>query len=417
MVCTGPVGSCWGITHVPSLFCSTGTYTVAVGSDLRTHVPSGVPGITSTGTRPSRGGVHDDLVVADVHRRERRQRHADVDHEHRDDHEVDGARHVLARARRLLGHVGHRLDAGVGDGADGETVEKAFPGRCDPPLDLVEQDLRLEEQHQRDDHDQHLGAEIEHGEDDVEARRLFDADDVDHDEDGDGDRSADDVVGRVLEDRPEDREILRNEQRRDGDGRRVDEHLAPTDAEADELVEGASREARRASGLRHGRRRLGIRPGGGDEEEAGEDEDERRQAQRGGGDDAEGVVDGRADVAVRGAEQGRDPEHLVQRLSFSAFAACHAPAFHDPERPRRPVSPRTAPAQAACALQLMATGASGEVGGETMDRDCFLSANSSTSGRGLHRACGGVCLRPGDGVNGRAGRHPRPPGLRALGAV
>ena len=49
----------------------------------------------------------------------------------------------------------------------------------------------------------------------------------------------------------------------------------------------------------------------------------RRQPEGGHGDDAQGVVDGGADVAVRGAEEGSHPQHLVQRMSFSAFAACH----------------------------------------------------------------------------------------------
>ena len=78
-------------------------------------------------------------------------------------------------------------------------------------------------------------------------RRLLDADDVEGDEDDDHDRPRDDVPRVRLQRLPEDREIVRNEERRRRDGDDVHEHLRPRRVEADELVEGMPREARGAS--------------------------------------------------------------------------------------------------------------------------------------------------------------------------
>ena len=134
------------------------------------------------------------------------------------------------------------------------------------------------------------------------------------DEDDDHDGAADDVP-RVLAQRlPEDREVVRDEERRDGDRDHVVEHLGPRRPEADELVEGVPREARGAAGLRVADRALGVRERGCGEEEPGDDEDERRQPEGEDRRDAERVVDRGADVAVRGREERRRPEHALEPL-------------------------------------------------------------------------------------------------------
>ncbi len=268
--------------------------------------------------------VDGDDVRAHAHHRETGERHADVDDEDDDDHVVDGTRHVAPRVRRLLGHVGDGLDARVGDRADGETVEELLPGRRDAPVDLLEQDPGLEQQHEGDGHDEELGGQVEHGEDDVEPRRLLDADHVDDDQGGGDEDAADGVVGELLEDGHEDRQVVRHEEGGDGDRGRVDEHLAPADAEAHELVEGAPCEAGRAARLRHRRGGLGVAPRRAHEEQAGDDEDQRRRAHGGHGHDAEGVVDRRAHVAVGRAEERRDAQDLVEALALSVFASRHS---------------------------------------------------------------------------------------------
>ena len=158
------------------------------------------------------------------------------------------------------------------------------------------------------------------------------------------------VVGLRLEGRPEDGQVVGHEEGRDGDGDDVVEHQRPAGAEADELVEGPAREARRAARLGHHRRRLGVRPRGGAEEQPGEQEDERRDAERPEGDDAQRVVDRRADVAVGGAEQRRHAEDLVQALPLSVLASRHPsprpgePSWtspHDPQSDRQRSTPKT----------------------------------------------------------------------------
>ena len=116
-------------------------------------------------------------------------------------------------------------------------------------MDVVDEDLRAEDEHEAERDQQELRREVDHGEGDREPRRLLDADDVEDDQEHDHDRAADDVP-RVLAQRPpEDREVVGNEERGGRDRDDVDEHLRPGGTEGDELVEGVAGEARRATGL------------------------------------------------------------------------------------------------------------------------------------------------------------------------
>ena len=134
--------------------------------------------------------------------------------------------------------------------------------------------------------------------------------------------AADDVPRVLAERRPEDREVVRDEERRDGDRRDVVEHLRPRGLERDGLVEGVAGEARGAARLGVAHRPLGVRRGGAREDEAGDDEDDRRQAERVDRDYAEGVVDRRADVAVRGGEERVRSEDALELLGL-ATPSCH----------------------------------------------------------------------------------------------
>ena len=82
------------------------------------------------------------------------------------------------------------------------------------------------------------------------------------------------------------------------------------------------REARGAARLREAHRPLGVRRRRRREEEAGDDEDDRRQPEREEGGYAEGVVDRRADVAVRGGEEGVRPEDALELVRL-ATPSCH----------------------------------------------------------------------------------------------
>ena len=176
-------------------------------------------------------------------RRERDQRQREVDREHRHRDELVRVGDVLDRIAHLLGKVGDGLHPPCTRASPPDRDREVPPGRGDAPVDVVDQDLRAEDEHEAECDEQHLGREVDHRERDREPRRLLDADDVEDDERDDHDDAADDVP-RVLAQRlPEDREVVRDEERRGGDGDDVDEHLRPGGAEGDELVEGVPGEA------------------------------------------------------------------------------------------------------------------------------------------------------------------------------
>ena len=132
-----------------------------------------------------------------------------------------------------------------------------------------------------------------------------------------GERDPDDHVPRRRPQRlPEDREVVRDEDHRDRDGDHVVEHLRPRRPERDELVERVARERRRAAGLRIAHGALGVGRRGRREDDAADDEDERREAERDARGQAERVVDRRADVAVRGREEGVRPENAFELVGL-----------------------------------------------------------------------------------------------------
>ncbi len=150
---------------------------------------------------------------------------------------------------------------------------------------------------------------------DVQPGRLFDADDVDDRQHRDDADPEHDVARAVFERGPEQpAEVVRHEERRDGDRDRVVEHLRPGGEERPQLVEGVAREARGAARLGVHRGRLGVGGGGQIEDHARDQEHDRRQPERVGGDEPERVVDRGADVAVGGREQRARAEHPLEAV-------------------------------------------------------------------------------------------------------
>ena len=241
-----------------------------------------------------------------------RQREVDGEDGERD--QLVGVRDVARRVAHLLRQVGDRLDAGVGEHRDRDRDEELIPRRCDAELDVRRERVDVEDEEEADPHEQGLGREVDDCEEHVQARGLPHAHDVDPDQEDDDDRAADDVP-RVLAQRlPEDGQVVRDEERRDRDGRDVDEHLRPGGAEAGELVERVAGEAGRAAGLRVADGSLRVRRRGRREDQPGDDEDDRREPERERGRDAERVVDRGADVAVGGCEESRRAEHPLETL-------------------------------------------------------------------------------------------------------
>ena len=272
-------------------------------------------------------------LFGDGQRRQRDHRQQRVDREHGGDDRLDRARDRVRLVHGLLGHVRDRLDARIGDHPDRDRDEEVFPRRRDAEVDVVDQHVRREHEHDADGHEQQLRREVGDREHDVQPRGLLDADDVDDRQHRHHADAEDDVAGRVLQRRPEQPpEVVGHEERRDGDRDRVVEHLRPRGEERPQLVEGVAREGGGAAGLGEHRRRLGVGRGRQVEDPAGDDEDDRREAERVGGDQAERVVDRGADVAVGGREQRARAEHPPQSVLGEPS---HRPAAYRRRRPRR----------------------------------------------------------------------------------
>ena len=151
-------------------------------------------------------------VLDHRHRRESDNRDQQVEAENRDHDEADALGNRARRVLGLLGHVGDRLDAGVGDHPDRDTEREVAPSRGDAEVDIVDQDLRAEDQHEADADKHNLRSEIGDGEDQVEFRRLLGAADVDQGKGEDQNRAANDIARAIAEPRPEDCQVMRHEE-------------------------------------------------------------------------------------------------------------------------------------------------------------------------------------------------------------
>src|SRR5213078_113256 len=111
-----------------------------------------------------------------------------------------------------------------------------------------------------------------------------------------------------------------------------------------------AREARRSAGLRKGRGAFRVRRRGSCEDDARDDEDERREPQRVDRGQPQRVVDGRADVPVRGGEEGGRPEHPLHLDLPSATATRHgAEGYNGEGADSRPLVVRKCVAARPCA--------------------------------------------------------------------
>ena len=104
--------------------------------------------------------------------------HARVHAEDGEEDEVDRPRHILIGVARLLGHVRDGLDARVGEHGQREREHRVVPRRNRAEVDLVDEERGIQDEEGADDYDQHLGPEIDDGEDEVELGRLADPADV-----------------------------------------------------------------------------------------------------------------------------------------------------------------------------------------------------------------------------------------------
>ena len=110
----------------------------------------------------------------------------------------------------------------------------------------------------------------------------------------------------MVERREERAQVVRHEERRDGDRDDVVEAQRPAGEERDDVVEGVTRERGGAARFGEHRGPLGVGLGREHEQAAGEQEHQRGEPESVSGDQAQRVVDGGTDVAVGRREQPRD---------------------------------------------------------------------------------------------------------------
>jgi hypothetical protein len=262
--------------------------------------------------RESRGAVPHRHGGERYGRERQRNRH------HRDDDGSHGLRDRLAVVAGLLGHIGDRVDAGEGDHSNRDRDEEVADRRRGPEVDVLDERLGGQHEHDAEHHEADLGDEVGERQDDVQARGLLHPEHV-HGSEEQHDADADEDVLRRCEQRlPDDPEVVRQEERRDGDRDDVVEHLAPRGQHRPELVERLPREGGGAAGLRVHRGRLGVRERREDEDHAGDREHDGCHAEGEHRHEAERVVDRAAYVAVRGREQRACPEHALEATVLGA---------------------------------------------------------------------------------------------------
>ena len=179
-------------------------------------------------------------IICHRKRRERDERKREVDREDRSRDELVRVRHGASGIAGLLGEVRDGLDAGVREHRHGNGDREVRPRRRDAPVHVVDEHVGAEHEREADDDEQDLRGEVDDCQRDRELRGLLHADDVQRDEDDDDDHADDDVPRVRVERLPEDREVVRDEERGHRDRHDVDEHLRPARDEAHELVEGVS---------------------------------------------------------------------------------------------------------------------------------------------------------------------------------
>ena len=96
------------------------------------------------------------------------ERQGEVDREDGHGHESDRAWDRAHGVASLLGEVGDRLDARVGDHRHRDREQEVVPRGCNPPVDVRLQCRRAEDEHEAEQHEQKLRREVDDGKNDVE---------------------------------------------------------------------------------------------------------------------------------------------------------------------------------------------------------------------------------------------------------
>ena len=223
---------------------------------------------------------------------DRKSGEADHGDQHVDaDHGADRGEQVPRQSLRiaaLLREIGNGLDAG-----EGQHRQRQGEGERAPARRAAEVHARCQpvpgEEHRQTEHDQRdLSNQVEHGENDAEAIEAGPKGEAHQRECSYQPNSDQRVVGRFPDRREIEggAEVVRHEERRQGDDDQVVEHQHPADHEAGHVAEGPADEVRRAARLGRGRDGLGIGESYNEEERPYGHQHGRRQAERVRRDDA-----------------------------------------------------------------------------------------------------------------------------------
>ena len=245
------------------------------------------------------------LGVRAGERRHRDEGDQDVDRDDGGDAAEHRARQVDSGAAGFLGEVRDRLEPGERQHRERQREGERVPGRLVAERHAARERVAGEDEDEPEHDEEQLGDQVERRHDDAEAVERRAADQPHAGDEGDH-RDAEDDVPRVVVERGDlerARQVVRDEERRQGDHDQVVEAERPAGEEAGEVVVGAADERRGAAGLGDRRGALGVRERDDEEEQADDQEDERREAERVGGEDAEGEVDRRCDLAVGDGEE------------------------------------------------------------------------------------------------------------------
>ena len=298
------------MTHTASV-CRTGTTTSTDGSVCRTKTPSASvsttgtcsvsPVVASTGTTLYVTGIAESATTARPMPRTM----------------IRGSTMPMALGTSLAGSraLSARLETASrptkAAAARGIAKTRRRPRWGRTQRDLPGDDVGLQLREEADGDEQYEGRQPEGSHQAAQPHRLSQPGDVEQEQEGDDSDAAHRRVGPVLELRPEDAQIVRDEGRGDGHEDDAVEEKSPGGREPGERPQGAPGEARDPAGLGHGGGRLGVGPRRDDDHHPDEQQDQRRDAEGVERDAAQDDVDGRAHVAVGGAEEAAEADLTV----------------------------------------------------------------------------------------------------------
>ena len=228
------------------------------------------------------------------------------------------ARHRLPGLARLLGQVRERLEARVREHGQRQRVREVVPARGGAGMHALPEVVEREEQAESEADQDHLRDERDGSDDHRDSVEPRAADQPQHRDRQDDEHRADDVPRVVSQPLPADRvaEVVRREERREGDHDRVVEEQHPARQEPDRIVERAAGEHRRAARLGDRRRPLGVRERDEHEQRPDAEQHPGRQAEREERNDPEREVDRRAHLAV--GDRGERPSGQAADESWQA---------------------------------------------------------------------------------------------------